>query len=168
MFGKFVLILSIAVAALVLSASVSAANPIVVYDYEGPDDIFIIGCDGYDVRNASWAKVTVTDYFGKDGNFVREHVWIHISDSIYYNSVFPEIFIQNQGAGNGENISQWWDADGNEKESGMPYRIMLPGIGKLFMMAGHGYWDGENFSWTGLRVFPEDGTGSKLCEVLAP
>jgi hypothetical protein len=45
---------------------------------------------------------------------------------------------------------------------------MLPGIGKLYMMAGHGYWDGENFSWTGLEVFPDDGTGSKLCKVLAP
>jgi hypothetical protein len=46
---------------------------------------------------------------------------------------------------------------------------MLPKIGKLFMMAGNAVWEeGERVSRSGLEIFPEDGTGSKLCEALAP
>ena len=168
MFKKFAFLFVLTVSLLVLASPAFALKPVVVFDYEGPDDLFIVDCGDYEVRTSSWAKITVTDYFDQDGNFVREHWQFHIFDEIYYNSAVPDIYISNQGAGNGENVSQWYYADGTMMEAGMPFRIMLPGIGKLFMMAGHGYWDGENSSWTGLRVFPEAGTGSKLCEVLAP
>mgnify|MGYP001820598272 CR=1 FL=1 len=130
MLNRFSFILFLSILCLTMPLAALAAKPIVIYDYEGPDDIFIVECDGYDVNNASWAKIVVTRYLDKDGNFVREHVSIRIYDSIYYNTTFPDIFIQNQGAGNGENISQWYYADGSMKESGLPYRIMLPGIGK--------------------------------------
>lgn len=165
---KLITLSSVAALALLVSASALALKPFVVVEYEGPDDIKVVECGDYDVRTSSWAKVTITDYLDKDENFVREHVRVHISDAIYYNSKTPDIYISNQGAGNGENVSQWWYADGTMMEAGMPYRIMLPKIGKLYMRAGHGYWDGENFSWSGLEVFPEDGTGSKLCVALAP
>lgn len=168
MFKKMITVLSVAVFTLMMSTSALALKPIVVFEYEGPDDIQVVECGDYDVRTSSWAKIIATDYFDEDGNFIREHVRFHISDAIYYNSAVPDIYISNQGAGNGENVSQWYYADGTIMEAGMPFRIMLPGIGKLYMMAGHGYWDGENFSWTGLQVFPDDGTGSKLCKVLAP
>lgn len=168
MFKKLITLSSAAALALMVSTSALALKPIVVFEYEGPDDILIVECGDYDVRTSSWAKITVTDYLDRHGNFVREHVRVHISDAIYYNSETPDIYISNQGAGNGENVSQWWYADGTMMEAGMPYRIMLPKIGKLYMLAGHGNWDGESFSWSGLQVFPDNGTGSKLCEVLAP
>ena len=168
MFRKLISASSAATLTLMVSTSAFALKPMVVFEYEGPDDILVVECGDYDVRTSSWAKITVIDYFDKDENFVREHVRFHISNAIYYNSEFPDIYISNQGAGNGENVSQWWYADGTLMEAGMPFRIMLPKIGKLYMLAGHGYWDGENFTWTGLEVFPEDGTGSKLCDVLSP
>ena len=154
---------------LLLASPVFALKPVVVWDYEGPDDLFIVDCGDYDVRTSSWAKITITDYLDKYGEYVRTHVLFKISDAIYYNSENPEIYIMNKGAGNGENESQWWDADGNGSSSGMPFRIMLPKIGKLFMVAGHAVWEGgERVSRSGLEIFPEDGTGSKLCEALAP
>ena len=168
MFKKLIALSSVAALTLMVSTSALALKPLVVFDYEGPDDILFVECGDYDVRTNSWAKIIATDYFVNNVEVIRTHVRFHISDAIYYNSEVPEIYISNQGAGNGENVSQWWNADGTMMEAGMPFRIMLPGIGKLYMIAGRGYWDGESYSWTGLEVFPEGGTGSKLCEVLAP
>ena len=154
---------------LILASPAFALKPVVVWQYEGPDDLLIVDCIDYKVRTSSWAKFTVTDYLDKYGEVIRTHWLIKISDAIYYNSVYPEIYIKNKGAGNGENESQWWDADGNGSTSGMPFRIMLPKIGKLYMVAGHAVWEeGERVSRSGLEIFPEDGTGSKLCEALAP
>ena len=169
MFKKAATLFSIAILMMMVSVSVIAIPPEIIVDYEGPDDIFIVECDGYDVRTSSWAKITVTWFFDKDGNPIREHSLVRIYDAIYYNSEDEGIYIRNQGAGNGENISFWYDmVNDTFKESGMPYRIMLPGVGKLFMQAGHGVGDGEGFFWTGLYVFPVGGSGSKLCEALAP
>lgn len=154
---------------LLVASPVFALKPFVIWEYEGPDDLFIVNCGDYDVRTSSWAKVTVVDYLNRHGEYVRTHVMIKISDAIYYNSENEDIYIKNKGAGNGENESQWYYADGDQKRSGLPYKIMLPKIGKLFMMAGHAVWEeGVFVSRSGLVIFPEDGTGSKLCEALAP
>jgi len=168
MFKKAIWSFLITLALMMVSFNANAVPPEIVWEYEGPDDISVVECDGYDVRTSSWAKITVTWFFDKDGNPIREHTLVKIHDAIYYNSEDPGIYIRNQGAGNGENISFWYDmVNDTFKESGMPYRIMLPGVGKLYMLAGHGVDDGEGFFWTGLNVFPVGGSGSKLCEALA-
>jgi len=51
---------------------------------------------------------------------------------------------------------------------GIPYRITLPGIGPLLLEAGRSYFDEETVYHSGVFMFPEDGTGSVLCEALAP
>lgn len=168
MFRKLITVLSVAAFTLLMSTSALALKPVVLVDYEGPYDEFVIECGDYDVHNSSWIHLTLTDYLDKNGDVIRTHVWAHVWDSIFYNSEVPEIYISNQGAGNGENLSQWWNADGTMMEAGLLWRIMLPGIGKLYMTAGRGFWDGENWSWSGLEVLPENGSGSRLCDALAP
>ena len=57
---------------------------------------------------------------------------------------------------------------GEDEWHGIPYRITLPGIGPLLLEAGRSYFDGETVYHSGVFMFPEDGTGSALCEALAP
>ncbi len=90
------------------------------------------------------------------------------TDAIYYNSEHPDIFIRQGASGNGENFQVKINLiTGEEQYTGMPFRITLPGIGPLYIEVGRGYWDGEEFKFTGLVLFPEEGTGSALCDALA-
>jgi len=68
MFRKLVALSTIAVSALLMSASTSAAKPTGVHDNDGLEGTFVIECDGYEVRIANWAEIKVTDYFHKFGS----------------------------------------------------------------------------------------------------
>ena len=74
MFRKLIAVSLVATLTLMVSTNAFALKPIVVFEYEGPDDIFVVECGDYDVRTSSWAKVTVTDYIDKDENSFETHV----------------------------------------------------------------------------------------------
>lgn len=134
------------------------------------EDAFpIVGCADYEVWTVSTVRERVTTFFDRDDNPVRVRASLHISDAFYYNSENPDIYIQQGASGTGENIQIRINlVTGEEQYTGSPFRITLPGIGVLYKEAGRAYWDGENLFFTGSIIFPEAGTGSALCDALAP
>ncbi len=134
------------------------------------DDNFpVVGCGDYQVWTAGTVRVTETTFFDRDGNPVRLRVSMHITDAIYYNSEYPDIYIQQGASGTGENIQGQINlVTGEQQWTGVPLRITLKGIGPLFIDVGRHYWDGESWAISGTTIFPEAGTGSALCEALAP
>ena len=158
---------------LILSISVNAwAAPPSSVTYYQSEDFAVVGCSDYGdyhIRTSAETRITETTFFNQAGDDVRLRVSVHIVESIYYNSENPDIYIQQGGNGVGENAQVSIDlATGVERWTGATYRITLPGVGPLYIEAGHGTWDGENLSWNGSQIFPEAGTGSALCEALAP
>lgn len=144
------------------------AVPPLAETVEYVDDFPIVGCGDYEVWTMATTRETSTYFFDKDGDPVRLRVSLLVSDAIYYNSLNPEIFIQQGASGTGENFQIMIDlVTGTEKYTGAPFRITIPGIGPLYVEAGNGYWDGENFTFNGISMFPEAGTGSALCDALA-
>jgi hypothetical protein len=155
---------------LILSSAFNAwANPPYSETSYFDDDFPIVECGDYEVWTAATTRMTETTFFDRNDNPVRVRVSFHISDSIYYNSEYPDIYIQQGASGTGENIQIKINlVTGEEQYTGSPYRITLPGIGVLYKEAGRAYWDGENMFFTGSIIFPEAGTGSALCDALAP
>ena len=153
---------------LIMTSFSATAMPPLSETNEYVDDFPIVGCGEFEVRTMATTRERSTYFFDKDGVPVRLRVSLHISDAIYYNSLNPEIFIQQGASGTGENFQIMVDlVTGTERYTGLPYRITIPGVGPLFVEAGHGYWDGENFTFNGISMFPEAGTGSALCDALA-
>lgn len=134
-----------------------------------PDSFPIVQCDGYQVWTSAEVRETETVFFDKDGKPARVRVFLHVRDAIYYNSLDPEIYIQQGVSGTGEGLTLWINlVTGTERFTGRFARITLPGVGVLYLEMGRAHWDGENWSFNGISVFPEAGTGSALCEALAP
>jgi len=158
---------------LILSISVNAwAAPPSSVTYYQSEDFAVVGCSDYGdyhIRTSAETRITETTFFNQAGDDVRLRVSVHIVESIYYNSLNPDIYIQQGQNGVGEN----WQISlnlvtGAERYTGKPYRITLPGVGPLYIEAGHGSWDGVTFTFRGISIMPEAGTGSALCEALAP
>ena len=165
--------------ALILSISVDAWATPPSSDVRYLDEDFpIVGCGDYHIRTVASFRLRETFFFDKDGVPVRLRISVLITGSIYYSiynesdPVGPENiekYIQQGAKGRGENQQIWIDLiEIGEKYTGLPFRITLPGIGPLFLEAGHGYWDGVTYTFHGISIMPEDGTGSALCEALAP
>lgn len=151
-----------------LSANLWANQPLTIAE-EFFDDFPIVSCGDYSVRTSALTSAKQTFFFDRDGNPVRIRVSIHIRDAIYYNSEDSDIYIQQGASGTGENIQGHINlVNGTEQWSGVPFRITLKGIGPLYIEVGRNYWDGENWNFSGILVFPEAGTGSALCAALAP
>lgn len=133
------------------------------------DDLHVADCDGFTVRTLATTRVTETFFFDRDGNPVRLRISAHVTDSIYYNSVDPTIYIQQGASGAGENGQFLINlVTGTVQVTGAVWRITLKGIGPLFIDVGRHYWDGDSWAISGTTIFPEAGTGSALCEALAP
>lgn len=133
------------------------------------DDLFVVNCGEYDVYTLASTKVKETIYFNQEGEPIRYHLTLKILQSVYYNSEDDSIKIVQGKFGRGENASYWEDiVTGDWQSTGGQFRITLPGIGPLLIDVGRWHWDGENFYRSGAFIAPEDGTGSALCEALAP
>ena len=153
---------------LILTSFSAMAMPPLSETEEFVDDFPIVGCGEYEVWTMATTRQTITVFFDKDGVPVRQRLSLHISDAIYYNSLNPEIFIQQGASGTGENYQIMFNlVTGTERYTGLPYRITIPGVGPLYVVAGHAVWDGENYIFSGIDMFPEAGTGSALCDALA-
>jgi hypothetical protein len=158
---------------LLVASSAWASPPERFVDYV-PFDFDVLDCDGYSVWTSGWERDTYTLFFDKDGNETRLRTSIHITDAMWYNkpddSEAPPsgIYIQQGASGTGENFQIWENfVTGEFQGAGLPYRITLPRIGPLYLEAGRTSFDGE-WHITGVVIFPEDGTGSALCDALAP
>jgi hypothetical protein len=158
------------VSTMVLCLSVNAwANPPFSEISYISDDFPVVSCGDYWVKALANTRVTQTTFFNQDGNPVRLRISMHVTDSVYYNSEDPGIYIQQGAKGTGENVQGKIDlVTGEEQWPGLPFRITLKGIGPLYIEVGRMYWDGESYNFSGMVIFPEAGTGSALCDALAP
>lgn len=166
--NKRLIIAFVSVFLFVLASNVSAVKPD-KSTYSVHDELFVVGCGDYDVLVDFTYRVMETLFYDKDSVPVKLHFSAHVSNSVFYNSVDPDIFIQQGADGVGMNEQFRMNLiTGEWNSTGAHWRITLPGIGPLFVYAGNIYFDGETIHFSGRYFFPEEGTGSALCEALAP
>jgi hypothetical protein len=163
--NKLTVLLSMTILMLAVSFNASAAKPETYFE-EGDWDFGVWHCDGYQVRGLQSYRYRDTLFFNRHGEPVRLAGHYLSTGTIYYNSVHGDIYIQE---GPGENQQFGIDlTTGEERYSGLNFRITIPGIGPLYIDVGQWRWiDGELYR-SGMTILPEEGTGSALCEALAP
>ncbi len=148
-------------------ASVGSATPPLIETFAVVDDIFVIACDGFDVRTEAPTIITVKTFFNSSGDPVRVQVSGHITESIYYNSTDMSIFVTQGKNGVGENFMFNVDlTTGEFFEAGGMFRLTLPGIGHVVMFVGVIMDNGE-FVFNGLFAATDGETAAAICEALA-
>ena len=166
---KRTILCTLSAALLGWAAAASSAPPDIVR-FEEPFDFGIVDCGGFVVFTDGTQNVTFKTFFDKDGIPSRLQVSLRIIESRYYNSVDPTIFIRQGARGAGENVTINVDlATGDEHDRGLLFRITIPGVGPAFLQAGtFRFENGMLVFRAGPFIFPEDGTGSVLCNALSP
>ena len=76
-------------------ASVALATPPLIETFAVVDDLFVVECDGFDVRTEAPTIITVKTWFNESEEAVRVQVHGRITESIYYNSTDMSIFVLN-------------------------------------------------------------------------
>ena len=149
-------------------ASVGLATPPLIETFAVIDDLFIVGCDGFDVRTEAPLILTEKTFFNSSGDPVTFQVSGRITESIYYNSSDPSIFVTQGKKGVGENFFFMVDLiTGEIVNAGGFFRLTLPGIGHVVMAMGVALIDG-GVVFHGLEAFPEGETAAALCDALTP
>ena len=92
-------------------------------------------CVGFDILadwTADWRTVVVAD---KAGNPAQEQMVYHVNGpSTYYNSVHPEMRLRG-GPGEGQDAHLSF-VKGTVVVAGLQWKVVLPGVGPIFMDAG--------------------------------
>lgn len=150
-------------------ANVVLATPPFIETFESLDDLFIVSCDGFDVRTEAPILITEKTFFNKTGDPVRFQVSGHVTESIYYNSTDKSIFVTQRKNGVGENFFFMLDLiTGEVVNAGGFFRLTLPRIGHVVMLMGVQKVDDEgNVEFHGLDAFPEGDTAVALCDALS-
>jgi hypothetical protein len=107
-------------AVLLLGATANAVPPERTRYADLPADYIVTGAEsgcGFDIHIVGVDKVSITDYFDKQGNFVRE--------------VFHDDFVGTESANgvtlnSSEHATITDYADGSEKWTGQPMKVTLP------------------------------------------
>jgi hypothetical protein len=105
---------------------------------------FYVGsCGDFDILSDFAGVLHGVDVFDKNGLPVREvtHIRLTRGESVYYNSTDPQKFVL--GAGEVEQDLYLWE-DGtlvSDQWTGVPFKVVLPGYGAIFMETGRGLWD---------------------------
>jgi len=149
-------------------ASVGSATPPEIVTFVVVDDLFIVNCNGFDVRTEAPTIITEKTFFNSSGDPVTLHISGRITESIYYNSNDISIFVTQGAKGVGENFLIIVDLlTGEIVIHGGSFRLTLPGIGHVVMLMGVAMFNGD-FVFHGLDAFPEGDTAAALCEALSP
>ena len=150
-------------------ASVGWATPPFIETFTVVDDLFIVACDGFDVRTEAPTIITEKTFFNSSGDPVNFQASGRITESIYYNSSDASIFVTQGKKGVGENFFFMVDLiTGEIVNAGGFFRLTLPGIGHVVMFMGVQKVDAEgNVVFNGLAAFPEGDTAAALCDALA-
>ena len=135
-----------------------------------PFDMLVVDCGSFEVWTSGWEKDTYKTWFDASGNAVRLQWSLKILEAKYYNSEEPDKFVTQGQNGVGENVTFNFDlTTGDMHNSGLGFRLTIPGIGHVLLNAGTWFWDesegalvhhGPDF------VLAEGETGLALCEAL--
>ena len=148
-------------------ASVALATPPLIETFAVVDDLFVVECDGFDVRTEAPTIITVKTWFNESEEAVRVQVHGRITESIYYNSTDMSIFVTQGAKGVGENFMIMDDLiTGEFFAAGGMFRLTLPGIGHVAMFVGVIMENGE-FVFNGLFAATDGETAAAICEALA-
>ena len=154
-------------AATLMWANVGLATPPFIDTFTFIDDLFIVACDGFDVRTEAPIIITEKTFFNSSGDPVKFQASGRITESIYYNSSDPSIFVTQGKNGVGENFFFMVDLiTGEIVNAGGFFRLTLPGIGHVVMLMGVAKIDG-GFAFHGLDAIAEGETGPAICEALS-
>ena len=170
MFKKILQASAISAIAL-MCAGESVAIPPGISTFEVNDDLEVIQCGTYNVRQSGTYRVTEKLWFDDGGIPVRAQVKIQVIDSKYYNDTNEDIAIRQGVKGVGENLTGNIDiVTGEEHWSGNAFRLTIPGIGRVIWDVGTWKWETGNLVFFAGKgwVFAEGDTGLALCEALAP
>jgi hypothetical protein len=149
-------------------ASVGSATPTLIETFAVIDDFPITDCGDFQVRTESPTIITEKTFFNSSGDPVRFQASGRVTESIYYNSSDPSIFVTQGKNGVGENFFFMVDLNTGEiVNAGGFFRLTLPGIGHVVMQMGVAKENGE-FVFHGLNAFPEGETAAALCDALTP
>lgn len=139
-----------------LSANGQARIRVIPYNVVGVD---LGSCGGFDIL-ADWsAELRILEVFDQDGaDTLRKETYDIIGQTTYYNSDLPNLLIRG-GPGEGENVIYRFNQS-YAIVTGLIWRVVLPGIGPIFLDAGavkfdlatgavtyaggqHQYWEGD-------------------------
>lgn len=98
----------------------------------GPADDVVADCGGFLVRNSYGGTVRVMVRYDKAGTQVQAVQHAVYTDSIYYNSANPLLFLEGIAERGTVRV-----VDGLLYVSGPAYRVTVPGSGLVFAWTGH-------------------------------
>lgn len=154
----------LALVALETSAGGSRRTEFFRFDI-GPFDEVVVNCDSFDVRNSYGGTVRLVVRYDKAGVEVQSVQHNVFTDSIYYNSTRPELFVE--GVAERTNLRI---VDGLILISGPAYRVTVPGSGLVFVWTGHWVFNPATGAFEAQHG-PSDlleGDVAALCRALAP
>lgn len=159
-----------------MSTLSAQATPPSIVTFEIDDEFPLLGCEvngnTFDVWVFSPTKITIKSWF-EDGIEVRRFTRLNVRGARFYNFDDPDIFVtQNNGNdGVGENLTARENfVTGEVQVTGAPFRLTIPGIGRVLMDVGVFKVDEDgNVVINGQSFFLADGESAPaLCEALAP
>ncbi len=134
--------------------------------FDGP----VAECDGFEVWNSGWERDTYKYWHDESGVAVRLQLIVILTESQYYNRNDPTKVITQGKNGVGEGGLNFIDlTTGDVSFAGLGFRVTIPGIGRVMLFAGSGFWDASEQTLTvrhGPEFFLEGETGLALCEAL--
>ena len=162
--------LLIMVGMLVATTTAMAGKPLIIrsiFDFDFP----VVECDGFEVWTAGKEIDTEKYWFNEDGEAVRLQFSIHVTESEYYNSNYPEISVSQGKKGAGENLTENTDLTTGDVHVGRnAFRLTIPGIGRVLWDNGSCFYDASEDALECSRepfILLEGETGPALCEALA-
>jgi hypothetical protein len=133
--------------------------------------VFPVGsCDTFDVISESTINLRVIEHYDNAGNLKSANVRVVTTDSIYYNSAVPEIFLVG-GPNQSENALFDFRADPPTRTStGVPFKVIVPGHGIIFHQGGRTLFNNDTdeiiFSAGPSDLVDQD--LEALCDALTP
>jgi hypothetical protein len=147
-------------------SSIAFAVPPIKANY-GPDQVFeyyVADCGTFDVLWDGTIEGHWKLFFDKDGNWTKYFDHYSATNSTYYNSEHPEIFLHGGPAERGNDHY----IPGKLISTGILVKITIPGHGVVVHEAGRVIFDTETWEIL-VQVGPSDVNGdtTALCEALA-
>ena len=132
---------------------------------DGPYDDFLTSCGSFDIYVNWAANIRLMVRRDKSGTEVQSIQHFITTDSVYYNSVDPGMYVEGTMELNNVRIigDVWYF-------SGAPYRVKVPGSGLVFRWTGYWAYNTANGEFEVVRGKSDllEGNFSDLCKALTP
>jgi hypothetical protein len=132
---------------------------------DGPYDEFLTSCGSFDIYVNWAATIRLTVRRDKSGTEVQTIQHYIVTDSVYYNSDDPGMYVEGtMELNNARIVGDVWYF------SGAPYRVKVPGSGLVFRWTGHWAYNAVSGEFEAVRGKSDllEGNFSDLCKALTP